>query len=360
MPVCPTCGARYEATTRFCGLDGAALIDPPSGRTDHFTGLTIGTRETSPGAEPHEKGYVLRVRMGGGAFGSVYAASRNGHVGEFAVKVLRGGMRASEEQVARFRREVRILAEIRHPHLIDIHAFGHDVQVGYFVVMPRLRGEDLAARVHRVGPLPLPEVDTILRQVAQALGKVHAAGVVHRDVKPENIFLETLAKPAALQDDVTTTAGIHARLLDFGLAKLMKGRATRIADSLEVKTGPTQVLGTPATMSPEQVLSQEVDLRSDLYSLGVVLYEMLTGRLPFDAESAVLLMRMHVFDAPPLPSARVRWLPTEIDAIVADLLAKRPSQRIESTEVLLQRWRAAVPAALLAYQSHEMHGATTL
>jgi serine/threonine protein kinase len=342
MPVCSQCGSRYDPGILFCGHDGTPLagglaMATDGYRTDRFTGLTVG------------EGYQLRSLLGGGEFGSVYAATRVGVEGEWAVKVLRGGLRASEEQVARFRREVHILAAIRNPHLIELQGFGHDAQVGYYVAMPRLHGQDLAHRLRATQVLPLPEVDAVLRQTALALGAVHAAGVVHRDIKPANIFL-----------DQRDPGQVHVRLLDFGLAKLLKGRAHRIADSLEVKTRPSQVLGSPATMSPEQVMSQEVDARTDLYSLGIVLFEMLTGRLPLDAESAVLLMRAHVFEPPPAPSSLAPWVTPAIDAIVSDLLAKRPSQRLESTDVLLERWHAGWPEALRSWERFQRHAAVTV
>lgn len=315
---------------RFCGMDGTALIEPTPVRTDHFLGKVVGD------------GWCLRAELGRGAFGTVYAGTHADKPGEFAVKVMRSSLRASEEQVGRFRREVRILSELRDPYLIEIVGFGHDDQTGYYVVMPRLHGRDLARHLRDVGPLSLPEFDALLRQIATALGTVHRADIVHRDIKAENIFL--------IKNLPAAPDGLQVRLLDFGLAKLIKGQAGLSADDLDVSTRPTQVLGSPATMAPEQVLSQDVDSRADLYSLGIVLFEALTGRLPFEAPTPVLIMRQHVFEPPPAPSTLAGWVPPELDALVLDLLHKRPSQRIGSTSDLLTRWEAAGPAVRAAWQ----------
>ncbi len=336
MPVCPLCEASYPAGVRFCGVDGQAL-----GKISETIDKLIGSRLGDA--------YELTVQVGRGAFGAVYAARHVQTPGEFAVKLLRSGTQAAPEQVARFRREVSILAKVISPHVVPIVQYGHDAGKGYYLVMPLLSGENLAERLARKGPLPLPELSKMVDHVTAALQCAHQAGVIHRDIKPENIYLHT-------SDD----GQITVKLLDFGLAKLLRPPQGDQGPSEDLQTGPTQVLGSPSTMSPEQVLSQPVDARSDLYSFGVVLFEALTGQLPFDAESAVQLMRKQVYDPPPRPSEDCPWLSEDLEKIVLDLLAKRPSLRPQSAEELRQTWQAALPMGLEKWRRHQLHRSPTV
>ena len=345
MKLCPQCDARYSDDVAFCGADGLTLHDvTPS---DPLRDLVV------------DDGYRLGSVLGRGGFGTVYRASHSKKPGVFAVKVLRADRARDPEQVGRFRREIRAAAALRHPHVVEILAFGHDDRAGYYVVMPLLVGLTLHDRL-RSGRLPLDQVDAILRQTTLALAIAHENGVVHRDVKTENVFLERLAPdplpskrgPEGEASLLLPPMHIHVRLLDFGLAKLLKGYNPAISESWDVKTRPRQVLGSPLTMSPEQVLSQDVDGRSDLYSLGVVLFEMLTGTLPFDDEKPGYVMRKHVFEPPPLAAQRpgCAWVPPALDALVQQVLAKRPSHRPQSTAELLAAWAAAWPEAWTAWQ----------
>lgn len=327
MRVCPACSKHWPDDVRFCGRDGTPLDRV----LDALEGKRVGP-------------YKIESLVGRGAFGSVYRARKanEDEAQPVALKILRRDRQGSQELVGRFRREMRAVAALRHPHLVELLDLGWDEVGGYFVVMELLRGESLLDRIERLGARPLPEIDRILSQVLPALQHAHDAGVIHRDIKAENIFLEE--RPD----------GVFARLLDFGLAKIDAEAAhdSLLLEATDQLTRPDQALGSPATMSPEQVMNLGVDYRSDLYSFGVVLFEMLTAELPFDSDKPLLIMQKHVHDAPPKPSSRKdgRWIPTALDELVLSCLSKRPSQRPQSAMDLLQQWQGCLAAAKASFK----------
>ncbi|MSP91475.1 MAG: serine/threonine protein kinase [Myxococcales bacterium] len=191
--------------------------------------------------------------------------------------------------------------------------------------------------------LPWPEVDSIARQVAGALEVAHGVGIIHRDIKGENLHVET-----------RRDGRLHVRLLDFGLAKMARRlRPDGVADSDIVRTRTGQIMGSPPCMAPEQVLAMDVDGRSDLYSFGIVLFECLAGSLPFDAATAYEMLRMHVHAPPPRPASRPggKWVPAEVEDAVLALLQKRPSQRPQTAVDFLALWDAGAPAGRRAWEA---------
>jgi tetratricopeptide (TPR) repeat protein len=227
--------------------------------------------------------------------------------------------------------EARAAAALDHPAICTVHAVVHDDEVGDFIVMAYVEGETLSARLAR-GPLAPSEAVALMGALLQALGLAHRAGVIHRDIKPQNIVL--------------TSSGLP-KLLDFGIAKRVGGVGMGEAATATLSsTAVGQVVGTLAYMSPEQARGQSVDARSDIFSLGCVLYECLTGRRPFDGQNLVEAIGQLLHVDPPLPSTVTAGVPAELDAICADMLRKVPAERFQSAEEVLGALRAFAPTPL--------------
>ena len=254
---------------------------------------------------------ILRL-LGRGGMGSVYLARERVLDRLVAIKVLILETAGAREARERFRREARLAARLTHPGIVALHAFGETDELTYFV-MGYVPGEPLGARLKREGRIAPDEARRILAEVADALDYAHRQGVIHRDVKPDNILL----------DDGTG----RALLADFGLAR-----------TVAAATGLTTVgtmLGTPHYMSPEQASGQEgVDHRTDLYSLGVTAYAMLSGRLPFEGRSAAEVLAKHLTQAPPPLGDRVTGLPESLSSAVMRCLAKDPNDRWPDAQAL--------------------------
>ena len=274
-----------------------------------------------------EDRYKLVAIIGRGGFGTVYRAEHQRLPRDFAVKILHAARAVDARQVERFRQEVRAAAVVRHPNVVEVVDFGHDPGVGHFIVMPLLEGVSLLERLGRETVLPIVDIDTVLTQSAAALAAAHALGIVHCDIKAENVHLV---------QDSAAPGGFHVCILDFGVARArpVPGEAT--------PQDATRVVGTALSMSPEQVLRQDIDVRADVYGLGVVLYEMLTGNLPFVADKSVELMRMHVQDPVPRPSSqrKGRWIPPVLDQLVLSMLAKSRDDRPQSMAEVVEHWEA--------------------
>ena len=262
--------------------------------------------------------YALQARLGSGGMGEVWRGVDEQLDRSVAVKMLREHL-ADPELAGRFRREARIAARLQHPGITVVHDIGSD-NGQLFIVMELLHGRDLAA-ILAGAPVGLP-VDVAVSltiQAAEALRAAHAGGVIHRDLKPANLFV---------------LDGWQLKICDFGIAWAI--------DSATHHTATGQTIGTPAYMSPEQCQGQQVDQRSDLYSLGCVLYELLTGRPPFTQGQSLAIMLQHVNAAPAAPRTIRPDVSPELDHLVLDLLAKDPTRRpADAGQVIaaLQAWR---------------------
>ncbi len=271
--------------------------------------------------------YVVEHKLGEGAFGKVYRG-RQPLIGKaVAIKLLSRTFSADPEMVSRFVAEARAVNQIAHRNIIDIFSFGHLPDGRLYFVMELLQGRTLEQVLRARGFLSVAEALPILRGLARALDAAHAQGIAHRDLKPANVFVTT-------DDDGQP----YPKLLDFGIAKLVRPDA---ATMHKTRTGAP--MGTPYYMSPEQCRGETIDTRTDAYSFGVMIFQVLTGQLPFSGDSYVEILFKHMTIEPPAPSSVSPAVPSELDAVILGMLAKSPSVRPGS---LVEAVRALEAAAV--------------
>lgn len=281
--------------------------------------------QTNDGQPLPGTSYRLVRRIGAGSCSEVFEAI--GSHGELrALKLLRAMHEGTSEIAARLVQEGRALSTLSHPHLVKVDEVGVTADGRPFFVMPRLFGETLRERLDARGPLATAAAVSIAVQVLGGLEAAHRAGIVHRDVKPANVFLARASGPPSAADpggDAGSPDAEHAVLIDFGIAKVR-------CDGLEPSSG-SHVLGTPRYLAPEQILGGEIDARTDVYAVGLLLFEALTGRGPFPVVDSMAVMRAHLST----PAPRLRSLldvPPGIDHAVARALEKAPGLRWQTAE----------------------------
>ena len=311
--VCKACGKAVPQGSRFCPYCGAKLEpDVETGKT--LIGQTIAGK------------YAIEARLGSGAMGNIYKGVHLDLGKPVVIKVLHPHLIADETQVKRFKREAKAASLLNHPNVVMIHDFGYTSSGLAYIVMEYIEGDDLRKILFSEGRLAPLRVIRISEQVLSALAEAHAAGIIHRDIKPENIMLTH-----------TITGEEIVKVLDFGIAKLQD---MTVAGAEGFKTATGTIFGTPEYMSPEQITGKKLDPRSDLYSFGITMYEMLTGVLPFEGEGLLDIARQHLKESPPSIRERVPECPPELEAFVMKLLEKRPEARwssaVEAREKLLE------------------------
>ncbi len=247
--------------------------------------------------------YVLSGLLGGGGMGKVFLARDEVLERDVALKVLREQYAEDEGFVERFEREAKAAASLNYPHIVSVYDRGKTEDGTYYIAMEHVPGGTLKDRILKKGSMEAAEAVLLASQIADALGVAHASGIVHRDVKPQNVLL---------------TADGEAKVADFGIAR---------AASDAPLSNSGLMLGTAKYMSPEQAMGDPLGPGSDLYSLGVVLYEMLTGEVPFDADSSVGVAMKHVTEPPRPPREKNPEVPEALDAVVMKLLQKKPEDR---------------------------------
>lgn len=303
----------------------------------------MASRQTDPfiGREILNGQFKILQKIGTGGMGSVYRAAQPDMKREVAIKILHPKLIGRKDLTSRFRREARAMSQLSHPNTVRVFMYGELEDGSLYIVMEMLEGKNLNQIVRRGGPLPVERAIPILVQVCGALQEAHEMGIVHRDLKPENIFL---CNQGGLVD--------YPKVLDFGLAKVTE---QQMQPGSVILTQEGMVFGTPEFMSPEQAQGRTLDARSDIYSLAVILYEVLTGKLPFDAKTPMEYIQKHV-TTPIIPlNERVEGLKfsEELGKVLTKALEKKPEARYQSAVELAQALRPFATAEAGAPASAE-------
>ncbi len=302
MSACAGCAGEVQLEDTFCARCGAPVTDP-------FIGMVVGER------------YRIVSRIGVGGMGAVYRAEHTMMRRDLAIKVLLPELSGKEEFARRFEREAESASRLAHPNIITVTDFGRTAEGSLFLAMEFLAGTSLSSAI-AAGPMAIDRALAIERQILRALDHAHAAGVVHRDLKPENIML--------VERDGQREV---VKILDFGIAKV-----TEPQSGGQALTQAGVIFGTPEYLSPEQALGEAVDARADLYAAGVILYEMLAGRRPFESEDKVKIISMHLAHAPP----RIRdvapevSVPLPLEQAVLQAMEKSRDNRFATAAAFLQ------------------------
>jgi eukaryotic-like serine/threonine-protein kinase len=308
---CATCGQRFSGEATFCPFDGTKL---EGGGTE--MALAKPPDELSPGATIGGN-YRIDRTLGEGGMGVVFAVTHLKLGKRFALKLLKKALARDPETRARFLVEAQAAGQIHHPNVVEITDYTSLPDGSAYMVMEYLDGQPLSRMIKLGGALPALRAVTIVRDVAAGLQAAHEAGVVHRDLKPDNVFVMQKKDGTDL-----------AKILDFGVAK--------VAGSAKLtRTG--MVFGTPHYMSPEQASGGAIDARTDVYALGVIMYEMFTGRVPFEADTYMGVLTKHMFEAP-IPPSQMAGVARELGAledVTLRALAKRPEERYSSMSELV-------------------------
>ncbi|MBI2536244.1 MAG: protein kinase [Gemmatimonadetes bacterium] len=326
---CTRCGTSVSQESKFCpscGLDLSTVTPLATGQAP------VEQSEEDIVRDALKDEYEIVKELGRGGMAIVFRAREKQLDREVAVKVLPFSLAFDAEFVERFQREARTAARLEHACIIPIYRVGRSGRVIYFV-MKFLRGSSLSEVIAEKGAMPVPELKRMLKETAGALGYAHKNGIVHRDIKPDNIMFDESG---------------HAVVTDFGIAKA--GTGTRL-------TGTGMAIGTPHYMSPEQARAQKLDGRSDIYSLGVVAYQCLTGSVPFDGEDAFSIGYKHISEpvpVPPLKSAEHR----QVFEVIKKMMAKAPEDRFQTAEEVMTTLEGKA-AAIAAQPTVAMSAAET-
>ncbi len=304
---CPSCQAENDPSLTACTHCGVTLAEPTS---------VLVTVDLKPGTLFHSR-YEIRGPLGRGGMGMVYKAHDRTLDETVAIKILRPDFAEDPRMADRFKSEIKLARRVRHKNVCAIHDYGQDKGLLY-ISMELIEGVDLKRILREKGPLPPEEAYAVAIQMAEGLQAVHDAGIIHRDLKTPNIMRDA--------------QGV-ARLMDFGVAKRHGAEGTVTA------TG--HIVGTPEYMSPEQAQGQKVDFRSDIYALGVVIYEMFTGHVPFRGETPISTILKHLHDPPLLDGPQAATIPPSLKPVLRRALAKDPDHRYPTANALADALREA-------------------
>ena len=303
---CPKCKAENPDIKQFCGDCGTQLIQSIDDIPAQTRTIETPVQELTRGTLFADR-YEIIEELGEGGMGKVYRVEDTKAKEEIALKLIKPEIAADKKTIDRFRNELTTARKIRHKNICGMYDLG-EVKGSYYITMEYVSGEDLKSFIRRSGLLTVSKAINVAYQICDGLSEAHKLGVVHRDLKPSNIMID--------KDG-------NARIMDFGIARSLKGKGI---------TDAGVMIGTPEYMSPEQVEGKDIDQRSDIYSLGVILYEMITGRLPFEGETALSIAHKHKYEIPPAPKKINAQIPDDLNRIIMMCLEKEEDKRYQSAE----------------------------
>ncbi|HEY9755919.1 MAG TPA: serine/threonine-protein kinase [Oculatellaceae cyanobacterium] len=339
---CPKCSRMYPSYANFCGVDGGDLVDVFNKRRDYQThtqvslmksgGTVISAAPVSEAAEETETNlsdpafigktvegkYKIESVLAEGGMAILYLAHHIAMERTVVVKVVHGAFLSSPDAIARFERESKVAAKMNHPNIVQVYDFGF-IRKQPYLVMEFIKGTTLGAKLRSQGPPSAKIAEKILRQVCSGLEEAHERGIIHRDLKPENIILqEKIERPD------------WVKILDFGIAHLLDSSHSRRL------TMSGRICGTPEYMSPEQFSDKPLDIRVDIYALGIMMFEMLTGDIPFWSSDVGVLMAKHLMEPAPSVSNFRQDIPagSKFDRIITKCLQKDPDDRFQTVTEL--------------------------
>lgn len=312
MKVCPSCGTTYSDDMSFCPDEGTALV--PLSDAPPIDVNLVGERLFGD--------YLLKKKLGEGGMGAVYLAENVAIDQKIAVKVLHPSAARDDETLQRFNREANAIARLTHPNTIRVFIFGKTSEPLIYLAMEYVDGTTLRDELYDNGPFDELRAISIMRQTLHALSEAHELGVVHRDLKPDNIML-------------TQFRGVRdfVKVLDFGIAKVTEPRGGQ----QKKLTQAGVVYGTPEYLSPEQARGKDIDFRADLYAMGIILYEMMTGVVPFTGDTALAILSGHVYQEPPDPATvNDAKISHAMRNIILRAIQKDPDERYQSAMDFLE------------------------
>jgi serine/threonine protein kinase len=314
MKVCQTCSRRYPDNALICPEDGRELITLRS--------ATGGGAPQDPLLGRRMFGdYVIESKLGEGGMGAVYLARHLSIDQSIAIKVLHGRAAQRSELLQRFNREARAIAKLTHPNVIRVFIFGHTDDGLVYLAMEYVAGGSLRHLIEKQGRLSELQAVYVLKQVLAAVAEAHELGIIHRDLKPDNILLTRYRGNDSF-----------VKVVDFGIAKVNEPDGRPQAQLTQAGV----VYGTPEYLSPEQAQALPLDHRSDLYSLGVILWEMLTGQLPYTGDTAMSVLVQHAFDPPPNPEKSPVPISPCLREVLGRALAKKPEERFATAAEFIE------------------------